>query len=543
MKDITVFFSWQSDLNPKETRYIIQEAIKAAKKHLKNIVTIESDRDTKGQTGSPNIEEVIFNKIKNCDIFIADVSIVNKYTAVPPTSSDEGELIEVTDESGEKDSNEHRIRYTPNPNVMEELGYAAAIVGWNNVICVMNTDYGKKEDLPFDLAHHRITDYSLKDDAKADVIKELRDCIIGHVLEILEHGARQKGTSADHIVGYYDFSTHNVLEKLIAFEITDQPFIESYKHEKSRVILSLIDEIKSIPVPVNASVNEETDKGNYLPDMSEHQPSIDIKNLMRPDYLKSLNHYSKLISIDTEDRKLIELYAGKVLNQVLDDQFFSLGNMHENPFHIAGISKRYEASPDEERKYRALLQLVDEIVNIRILDMYIETFMNMKFYPLAICNKSKNADQHLTVSIKIENGRAITPSKDLIVESMKHKYEGRIHDLGIVKGIFGLPETGEISDNTEHEIVMPRIKGIEGDALGGFHLAESDEDDYEDEIKEYILTPINGSNEYRVNVSSLRPDEKSWLGIIALHDDEVTPVVRYKVWSENTDGSVEGTIQ
>lgn len=70
---------------------------------------------------------------------------------------------------------------------------------------------------------------------------------------------------------------------------------------------------------------------------------------------------------------------------------------------------------------------------------------------------------------------------------------------------------------------------------------ESDRD--EDEIKEYILTPINGSNEYRVNVSSLRPDEKSWLGIIALHDDEVTPVVRYKVWSENTDGSVEGTIQ
>ena len=123
MKDITVFFSWQSDLNPKGTRYIIQEAIKAAKRHLKNIVPIESDRDTKGQTGSPNIEEVIFNKIKNCDIFIADVSIVNKYTAVPPTSFDEGELIEVTEESGEKESNEHRIRYTPNPNVMEELGY------------------------------------------------------------------------------------------------------------------------------------------------------------------------------------------------------------------------------------------------------------------------------------------------------------------------------------------------------------------------------------------------------------------------------------
>ncbi len=79
MKDITIFFSWQSDLDPKGTRYIIQAAIKAAKKSLKNIVTIESDRDTKGQTGSPNIEEIIFNKIRDCDIFIADVTIKLKY--------------------------------------------------------------------------------------------------------------------------------------------------------------------------------------------------------------------------------------------------------------------------------------------------------------------------------------------------------------------------------------------------------------------------------------------------------------------------------
>ncbi len=542
MKDVTIFFSWQSDLNPKETRYIIQEAIKAAKKSLKNIVTIESDRDTKGQTGSPNIEEVIFTKIKDCDIFVADVSIVNKYTAMASCSFDEGELTGASKENEDNDSKEQKVRYTPNPNVMEELGYAAAIVGWNNVICIMNTDYGKKENLPFDLAHHRITDYSLKDNSKADVIKELRDCIIGHVFDILENGLRQKGTSADHIVGYYDCNTHTVYEKLIQLAIKDHPFIEAYKSKKGEAIQRLFGEIKSISLPFHSPIYEKENEQSPMAEKPEEQQREVIQKLIRSDYLKGLNPPFKLKTMDPWDRELIEAYASKVLKIQLDEQFFSLGNMHENPFYIAGVSSPYEASPDEERKFRALNQLVDEIIADRILVMYIETFTDMVFYPLAICNKSKNADKHLTVSITVERGRVIIPSKDLISDELKNKYEGRIHDLGFIKGLFGLPETGDISDNTDHEIVMPRIKEVKGSPLGGFHLAGSDEDDYEDELKEYLLTPING-NEYKVNVSSLRPDEKSWLGIIALYNDGMAPIVRYKIRSENTDGTIEGIIQ
>ena len=545
MKEITVFFSWQSDLDPKETRYIIQEAIKAAKKSLKNIVTIESDRDTKGQTGSPNIEEVIFNKIKNCDIFIADVSIVNKYTTVSSCSFDEGELTGASEENDENYSKEKKVRYTPNPNVMEELGYAAAIVDWNNVICIMNTDYGKKEELPFDLAHHRITGFSLKENCKADVIKNLHDCIFGHILDILEKGARPKGTNADHIVGYYDFRTHAVYEKLIQLDFSEHPFIEAQKREKRESIERLINVIKSISLPIYSLMNETGDEQSSTTNREENQQQEFIQKLqklMRSDYFKGLNPPYKLKTIDPMDRQLIEAYANKVLNMPLDEQFFSLGNLHENPFYIAGVSNPYEASPDEERKFRALNQLVDEIISDRILDMYLGTFTTMNFYPLAICNKSKNADIHLTVSITVESGRVVIPSKKLITNELKNEYEGRIHDLGFIKGLFGLPETGDISDKTDHEIVMPRIKGIEGNPLGGYHLAGSDEDDYEDDLREFLLTPING-NEYKVNVSSLRPDEKSWLGIIALYDDGTTPIVRYRIWSDNTDGTIEGKIQ
>lgn len=91
---ITIFYSWQSDLSGSETRNIIQDAIKDAVKLLRDTVDIEADRDTKGEYGSPDIAQTIFSKIDDCDIFIADVSAVCQY--------------ETTDKDGNK-----KIKYMP----------------------------------------------------------------------------------------------------------------------------------------------------------------------------------------------------------------------------------------------------------------------------------------------------------------------------------------------------------------------------------------------------------------------------------------------
>ena len=113
--EIRIFYSWQSDLPSNETRGLIQDGIAAAVKMLRDTVEIEADRDTKGEYGSPDIVQTIFSKIDECDIFIADVSVVNKYHSV----NDEGEV-------------EEPVKLGPNPNVMFELGYAASVVGWDN---------------------------------------------------------------------------------------------------------------------------------------------------------------------------------------------------------------------------------------------------------------------------------------------------------------------------------------------------------------------------------------------------------------------------
>jgi len=138
MKQV-VFYSWQSDLPAPENKNFILDAIKRALKSINKSdlsqLELSLDKDTEGQYGAPSITESIFSKISNSNIFIADVTIINASAL-------------------------GKERPTPNPNVLFELGYAVAQLGWEKVILVQNTDYGNPEDLPFDLRGRRISTYS-----------------------------------------------------------------------------------------------------------------------------------------------------------------------------------------------------------------------------------------------------------------------------------------------------------------------------------------------------------------------------------------------
>ena len=137
----TIFYSWQSDLPNRENRSFIENCIKKAIKQNENSmdmnVYFDYDRDTKGTCGSPDIAEVIFDKIEKSDVFICDISIINS----------------ISD-----------CRKTPNPNVLLELGFASKTLGWEKVICLFNQKYGDVKDLPFDLSHKRTFFYNSDDE-------------------------------------------------------------------------------------------------------------------------------------------------------------------------------------------------------------------------------------------------------------------------------------------------------------------------------------------------------------------------------------------
>ena len=133
---LNVFYSWQSDLPNGTNRSFIVDCLNEALKNIyrdNNVISeylIESD--SRDETGTPDLVSTIFSKIDSCDIFIADVSIINSQS---------------------------EFRKAPNPNVMIELGYASNKIGWEKILCVFNGDFGIIEDLPFDIRFRKPIHY------------------------------------------------------------------------------------------------------------------------------------------------------------------------------------------------------------------------------------------------------------------------------------------------------------------------------------------------------------------------------------------------
>jgi len=129
---LKVFYSWQSDLPNKINRQFIQNCLEKAlnKIHKDNLAISEYviESDSRGESGTPELASTLFAKIDQCDIFVADVSIIN--------SASEN-------------------RKVCNPNVLIELGYASCKLGWERILCVYNLSFGKIEDLPFDIRHRK----------------------------------------------------------------------------------------------------------------------------------------------------------------------------------------------------------------------------------------------------------------------------------------------------------------------------------------------------------------------------------------------------
>lgn len=132
----TVFYSWQSDLPRKITRDFIHDAATDAIAQLGNDLKLEGsprlDHSTDGVSGLPAIGDTILGKIDQCGMFIADVSLVGQTT---------------------REDRERKLM--PNPNVLFELGYAFARIGWRRLILTMNTTFGEERELPFDLRYRR----------------------------------------------------------------------------------------------------------------------------------------------------------------------------------------------------------------------------------------------------------------------------------------------------------------------------------------------------------------------------------------------------
>lgn len=152
---VSIFYSWQSDIDYKTNKYFIEDSIRKAicKINKENELVACIDRDTKNRIGSPDIRDSVFDKINRCKFFICDVSMNNNGV--------------------------------PNSNVLIELGYAIKAVGWKRIICLFNSNTGEVEDLPFDINHNRITKY---DSASKNEKNKIADIVVTNIMTLINKG-------------------------------------------------------------------------------------------------------------------------------------------------------------------------------------------------------------------------------------------------------------------------------------------------------------------------------------------------------------------
>lgn len=534
---ITIFYSWQSDLPGSETRNIIQDSIKDAVRLLRDTVDIEADRDTKGEFGSPDIAQTIFSKIDDCNIFVADVSAVCRY--------------EATDKDGNK-----KVKYMPNPNVMLELGYATHVVGWDNVICVLNADYGAPEDMPFDIASRRLTPFSLKDGkSKGEIKRYIKGVIQDTVENILENGKRVKTGFSDLRLGCYDDgSISNMLHPI---EVSNSVSFVKHKTQILDESLKLVEQIRSMKITEPSELLNTEAASNADEKQTSNATAIIRKDgsVLTPVTSSLKLNLFKLqrVHIKDEDRNtIIELCKNYLGIDIYEDtDFFNIGNLERKYDLMSSYS--YEGTKDEENKYNSIMMLENNLHRVRMLDWYVTTFDGLFFIPLAIENASKVYDEDVDVYVKINKGvvEVIIPSKELINPDMRG-LEGLIYEEDVIKELLMMPESSDISYDTDISYTLAdRLAESQALVRAQFSGAgingnpRYNSDDYGREIIKYIAMPKAKSNdiEFEFSIGSLRAKEKKWLGPALL----INPLtdkfhIEYSIKSKNSDGDLSGIV-
>lgn len=489
-----IFYSWQSDLPNSSNRSFIQECIDKVVKKYQPTLKIEADRDTVNKTGSPDIANTIFEKIEECDIFVADISIVNASKC--------------------KLFGRH-LRPTPNPNVLLELGYAACKLGWDRIICLYNTDYASLDVLPFDLRHRRITPYSLKGKTKADERKRIVE-IISETIEALSKTGnleRPKGSYAQHTLLGFNAETRTVSPNIFL----SNPLV-------SVIRADLIDECKSLIFDISAC-------GVHMPTESELRL---IKSLSG---LSIYGDWSP-ITIEKEEQNEVRAAIQNILGTNLDASFFYLGNLKKRTRLLA--DDEYSGSDNEIAKYKKYTLLKRQLSQICVLDLFAKSFDEIYVLPLVIRNTSKISDRniHLTLQVIGEHIEAVSPTTLPIDEELQSS-AGFICDYGLIPALFLF----DGNHNIKYDDIEVRDYTNNNPHVNLWDACSSnDPDSYIDELKDYIAVPFQ-NNVYEFKIKSLQANETKWIDKMILVKPRGRKVkIEYTLTSDNSDGSVAGTI-
>lgn len=310
IETITTFFSWQSDVT-KQAKFI-REALAEISPLIKNStdnLKIVNDEATRERPGSPDISLTILEKISQSDIFIADVTIINERAD--------------TNLEGEDDQS----RLTPNPNVMFELGFAVALLGWDRIILLNNNKISSIDNLPFDIRNQRITCFSAQtfnNSEKGNLKNSLREALdmitkfypdrsIEKVVKSKDEIKRErdirklrmllKEVDFDGLLGSIEYMPYRIEDRLAHYFEFSEMYFSTYCDLYDKKIESKFKELFSIYSLLAPSIGYYDFNNNI--NTNNRFYSINRNNLSQKFYDDASDNIIKLKNIITEIKTVI----------------------------------------------------------------------------------------------------------------------------------------------------------------------------------------------------------------------------------------------
>lgn len=286
--EFVLFYSWQDDLPKKTNRYFVEDCLDRALKIVQQDMglSVRLDQDTQDTSGTPNVTEVIWEKIAKCEAFVADIT--------PVARTPDGKGI-------------------ANPNVMMELEHARASVGWDRILYVFNEAFGDGlKDRPFHLSGPRrqpLT-FSLKE---GDSLSDPRSAFVSKLVEALKAIARQSHSKPPPVVRSDPGNALSVDAQHVLFRATNPVAGSSWKG-MIMTFNAMVGRSFSIGGEVNIFLSDQADVARMDAALDELLKADLIKGSGRDQYQVTHRGFQQAESVQLRDDEL--WWASKPRRQV-----------------------------------------------------------------------------------------------------------------------------------------------------------------------------------------------------------------------------------
>lgn len=352
---------------------------------------------------------------------------------------------------------------------------------------------------------------------------------------------------AKHELVFYNQETNEYSSIMSECHITEYYNYKKYFQDYRNNCIKLIKAIDSIKLPTHDIVKPK-EKENDTPIIKDEitpEPQSLIRSdvpLDSPSFM--LEFFSSYAEISDEKKEESIREIKELFDIDIEKEFFFVGNLKkEMSLGTIGNTTSYEyhGSGFEEQKHDMIMDLQSQIAVYKILIDFINNISMCCVLPIAIQNISENTDENITVKLFIDKSsvklfQGDQYPKDGYVQYMAEPF---CKDDGIISSIFEFKADSNIGVEPKNQ---KRYKTTNQN--GTYQYAS---EDFYAELDKYVAqNTYDDKNSYIVELKlekGLRPKELKFLNkVVILHSLKSNLEIKYKILSNNTDGSNEGIL-